>query len=632
MTYAIRRMTFVLRFSRWIAPLALLFSAGTAAADAFAEKVVPLLDQHCYRCHGEKRQKGGIELHQVKNTEDAYRYHRFLKNVAQQIKTGEMPPEDDVDELPTSEERALMVAEIEKVMAHLKKGDFPRNPGRPTIRRLNRNEYNNTVRDMFGIGFLPANEFPADGAGGEGFDNVGDVLFVPPVLMEKYLSAAKKIVDAIYTTPALKKRVIFRLPKDKEDPLVAAKIVLTSHASLAFRRRLTETDIEHLLELYTNGIKRGDSAEEAYRAPLRALLIHPSFLFRTENDEPGKKEWQVDSFELATRLSYFLWASMPDRQLFQLASQGKLSDPAVLEAQVLRMLNDKRSDTLARHFAGQWLGFEELREVANPDLKRFPTFTESLRVSMYRESVEFFDYVQKNNRPITDLIDSDYTFVNEELARHYGIPGIVGPQMRLVKLTDKQRGGVIGHASILTATSLPLRTSPVKRGKWILDTLLGTPPPPPPPDAGELPADDQTPDGLSFRQQLELHRQKPNCAGCHEKIDPLGFGLENFDAIGRWRTTDANGQKVDSVATLPGDIVFSTPAELKKLLKEGNELFCKNFCRKLLAYALGRPLEYYDEPVIEDLYQLLVKNQFQIRPVILAVVKSHPFQSRSAER
>lgn len=604
----------------------------SALADPFSEKVIPLLDQHCYQCHGEKKQKGGIELHQIKSREDAFRYHKFLQNVAQQIKSGDMPPEDDVDELPSPEERALMVREIEDLMSHLKKGDFPRNPGRPTIRRLNRNEYNNTVRDLFGITSGPGNEFPADGAGGEGFDNVGDALFIPPVLMEKYVLASRKIVDSIYANPGLKKRVIFRLPKDKEDPLIAAKQVLTAHASLAFRRRLTADDIDHLLGLYRQALAAGSSPEDAYKAPLRALLIHPAFLFRAENDQPGQKEWKVDSFEFATRLSYFLWASMPDRQLFQLASQGKLSDPAVLQAEVTRMLNDKRSETLARHFAGQWLGFDELREVASPDIKRFPTFTESLRIAMYRESVEFFHYIQTNNRPITDLLDSNYTFVNEELAKHYGISGVTGPQMRKVTIADRQRGGVIGQAAILTATSLPLRTSPVKRGKWILETILGTPPPPPPQDAGVLPADDKTPDGLSFRQQLELHRQKPSCAGCHEKIDPLGFGLENFDAIGRWRTTDANGQKVDSIATLPGDIVFSTPAELKKLLVESNELFCKNFCRKMLGYSLGRPLEYYDEPVIEQLYQVLVANRYEIRPVILAIVQSHPFQSRSAER
>ncbi len=600
--------------------------------DTFSQQIVPLLEDHCYSCHGEKKQKGGIELHQIKTVEDAYRSHRFLKNVALQIKSGDMPPEDDIDALPTPEQRSLMVAEIEKLMAQLKKGDFPRKPGQPTVRRLNRNEYNNTVRDLFGIAFMAGQEFPADGAGGEGFDNVGDSLFIPPVLMEKYVQASRKVVDAIYAQPALLKRVIFRKPLEKEDPLAAARAVLVSHASLAFRRRLSDHDISSLLGLFESSRKKGQSYENAFRSPLQALLIHPSFLFRWEADQPGKGEWQVDSFELATRLSYFLWASMPDRTLFQLADQGKLSDPVVLQQQVLRMLDDPRADTLARYFAGQWLGFDDLRESVNPDAKRFPSFTESLRVAMYRESVEFIHHIQRQNRPITELLDSNYTFVNEELARHYGMSGVVGTQMRQVSINDPQRGGVIGQASILTATSLPLRTSPVKRGKWILDTILGTPPPPPPPDAGVLPADDKSTQGLSFRQQLELHRKKPNCAGCHEKIDPLGFGLENFDAIGRWRTHDTNGKTVDSLSALPGDIVFSSPAELKKLLVESNELFCKNFCRKLLGYALGRPLEYYDEPVIEDLYKTLVKNDFRMRPVIAAIVACQPFQFRGSER
>jgi hypothetical protein len=284
------------------------------------------------------------------------------------------------------------------------------------------------------------------------------------------------------------------------------------------------------------------------------------------------------------------------------------------------------------HFAGQWLGFDELREVAEPDAKRFPTFTPTLRSAMYRESVDFFSHIIRQNRPVNDLVQADYTFVNSELARHYGLPGVTGDQMRQVRLTDPNRGGVIGQASILTVTSMPLRTSPVKRGKWILDNLLGTPPPPPPPDAGVLPADDKSSEGLSFRKQLEIHRTKPSCAGCHEKIDPLGFGLENFDAIGRWRTKDANGQPVDSLATLPGDITFSNPAELKQLLASSDDLFLRNLTRKLLGYSLGRPLEYYDEPVVSELVSKLRQNQLKIRPLIHAIVASKPFQFRSSTR
>lgn len=601
-------------------------------ADDFARVAGPLLEKHCYSCHGEKKQKGGIEVHHLTSTDSALRHHRFLENLAIQIESGDMPPEDDVDELPTADERSAMVREIKTVLGKLENGDFPRNPGRTTIRRLNRNEYNYTVRDLFGVNFAPGRDFPADGAGGEGFDNVGDSLFIPPILMEKYFAASRKIIEALFADPAALNRVLVAKPDAKVKPDAAARTTLQYHAALAFRRRIVPEDLASMLALFEKNMAAGMTYEQAIRAPLQSLLVHPAFLFRIEEDQAGKSEWPISQFELATRLSYFLWSSMPDRRLFKLADEGKLTDPAVLAGEVDRLLNDPRSGTLARHFAGQWLGFDELREVAEPDSKRFPTFTPTLRSAMYGESVEFFNHIIRENRPVSDLVQADYTFVNAELARHYGLPGVTGDNLRKVPLADPNRGGVIGHASILTVTSMPLRTSPVKRGKWILDNLLGTPPPPPPPDAGVLPADDKSAEGLSFRKQLELHRSKASCAGCHEKIDPLGFGLENFDAIGRWRSTDANGQPVDSLATLPGDITFSTPAELKKLLAASDDLFLRNFCRKMLGYSLGRPLEYYDEPVVSELVKTLRRNDLRIRPLIHAVVASAPFQNRSATR
>jgi hypothetical protein len=601
-------------------------------ADDFARVAAPLLEKHCYSCHGEKKQKGGIEVHHLNSTDSALRHHRFLENLAIQIESGDMPPEDDVDELPTADERTAMVREIKTVLGKLQNGDFQRNPGRTTIRRLNRNEYNYTVRDLFGVNFAPGRDFPADGAGGEGFDNVGDSLFIPPVLMEKYFAASRKIIEALYADPATLNRVLVAKPEAKIKPEAAARTTLQYHATLAFRRRIVPEDLASMLALFEKNMAAGMNYEQSIRAPLQSLLVHPAFLFRIEEDQPGKPEWPISQFELATRLSYFLWSSMPDRRLFKLADEGKLTDPAVLAAEVDRLLDDPRSGTLARHFAGQWLGFDELREVAEPDTKRFPTFTQGLRSAMYGESVEFFNHIIRENRPVSDLVQADYTFVNAELARHYGLPGVTGEKLQKIALADPNRGGVIGHASILTVTSMPLRTSPVKRGKWILDNLLGTPPPPPPPDAGVLPADDKSAEGLSFRKQLELHRSKASCAGCHEKIDPLGFGLENFDAIGRWRATDANGQPVDSLATLPGDITFSTPAELKKLLAASDELFLRNLCRKMLGYSLGRPLEYYDEPVVSELVKALRGSQLKIRPLIHAVVSSKPFQNRSATR
>ena len=609
----------------------LVASSLTGAADEFADKATPLLSKYCYECHGEKKQKGGVEVHHLTTTEEALRQHRFLENLVKQVESGDMPP-DDQDVLPSDAERAALIGEIRGVLKKLDSGDFPRNPGRTTVRRLNRNEYNNSVRDLYGIDFQAGRDFPSDGAGGEGFDNVGDALFVQPSLMEKYFSASKKIIGSIYEDPKRLDRVVIAKPGDKLPPERAARAVLLAQASLAFRRRVSDEDLAPLLEMFSKRIAAGASYEEALRGPLQSLLVHPSFLFRMEEDQAGKSEWRIDDFELATRLSYFLWASTPDKRLLKLADEGKLSDPATLRAEALRMIEDPRSESLSRHFAGQWLGFEELRENSEPDAKRFPTFTQSLRVSMYRESVEFFNYLVRANRPALELLDANYTFANEELAKHYGLSGVSGSQMQRVSLADPNRGGVIGQAAILTATSLPLRTSPVRRGKWILDTLLGTPPPPPPPDAGVLPGDDKSTAGLSFRETLEIHRTKASCAACHAKIDPLGFGLENFDAIGRWRTSDANGKPIDSKATLPGGISFSTPAELKKLLVGSDELFLRNLVRKMLGYSLGRPLEYYDEPVISDLVAKLRKDDLKMQTLILSIVESYPFQNRSVKR
>ena len=612
--------------------LLLLALIHASPADDFATKAVPFLKAHCYECHSANDPKGGIEVHEILSTDAAYRHHEFLDRIAEAVKWEDMPPPEDVDVVPDDQERSDFLREIDRIRTTLEKGDFPRQAGRPTLRRLNRDEYSYTVRDLFGVKFLAGHDFPSDGAGGSGFNNTGDALFVPPVLMEKYLAASRKVIDALYASPASLNRTLLARPDDKKSPEQAAREVLTIQGSLAFRRRISDEELNGLIGVFNSRIQRGDDYEAALRSPLQALLIHPAFLFRVEKDQAGKDEWKLDDFELATRLSYFLWASMPDRELFQLADQGKLSDPAVLAAQTERMIADPKFEYFARHFGGQWLGFDDLREVATPDPKRFPEFTPSLRLAMYRESVDFLTHLIRRNRPVLELVHADYTFVNGELARHYGIPGIRGNESQKVELRDPQRGGVIGQASILTATSLPLRTSPVKRGSWILDNLLGTPPPPPPQDAGVLPADDRSSEGLSFRQQLEIHRDKPSCAGCHAKIDPLGFGLENFDAIGRWRDRDVNGKPVDSLAVMPGDITFSTPAELKKLLLSSDELFLKNLARRMLSYAIGRQLEYYDEPAVAELVRELRTNDLKAQSLVLSIVRSHPFQYRSANR
>ena len=358
------------------------------------------------------------------------------------------------------------------------------------------------------------------------------------------------------------------------------------------------------------------------------MLVSPHFLFRIERDqEPNNPEavHPIGQFELATRLSYFLWSSMPDDELFKLAEKNQLRNPGVLEAQVRRMLKDPKSSALVENFAGQWLMLRSLATVT-PDKNTFRNFDQSLKNAMVRETELYFDYVMREDRSIMEFLDSDYTFVNDRLARHYGIPGSFEGKFKKVTLTDHSRGGILTHASILTVTSNPTRTSPVKRGKWILENILGTPPPPPPPDVPNLDTESKTLTG-SLRQRMEKHRENPNCAVCHAKLDPLGFGLENFDAIGVLRQFDGKF-KIDPTGELPDGSKFNGPAELRKILIAKGDLFRKNLSEKMLTYALGRGLEYYDRCAVDDIVTALKKGQDRFATMMLAVVQSDPFQKR----
>lgn len=601
-------------------------------AQPLTTDTLQFLKTHCVRCHGPEKQKGGITLDKFKTLDDAFEYHGLLENVLHQVEEGEMPPWDE-DVQPTEKEKAALLADLGVISARIKSGDVPTRAGRVVLRRLNKNEYRYTVRDLFGVKFNPAANFPEDGAGGEGFDTMADALFSTPTLLEKYLQAATRVIDAVYADSQLRRKAIFESPRGKEDPVPVARKILRFHTSLAYRKRVTDQDLAPLLSAFQRGIQSGQSFADALRTPLTAILVNPRFLFRQEHDQKEAEEWPLTDFELATRLSYFLWSSMPDRELFQLADSQQLSQPDVLEAQIDRMLDSPKSRALSRHFAGQWIGFDRLINETQPDTERFPEFTRPLRRAMYFEAALFFSHLIEENRPITDLISSDYTFANETLAEHYQLSAKPsGPEMVKVPLDTVNRGGVLGMGGVLTSTSLPLRTSPVLRGVWILDTLLGSPAPPPPPDAGELPGDDTAAGGLTFREQLEEHRKKKECASCHARIDPLGFSLENYDAIGRWREKDANGKPIDSMAVMEGGLAFQSPADLKSLIMGGKDKFAENMCRKMLSYALGRPLRYYDEAILADLVKNLQKEKYHLRPLIKSVVTSRPFLMRSATR
>jgi hypothetical protein len=410
------------------------------------------------------------------------------------------------------------------------------------------------------------------------------------------------------------------------EPREAAREIITRFATRAFRRPVKLDEVEHILRIYDIAEKEGEKYEERLRLALCRVLVSPHFLFRVEVDPPNAKTgepYQVSDLELANRLSYFLWSTMPDDELFNLALKGQLREN--LPAQIQRMLKDPKSSALVQYFAGQWLTLGKLAQVS-PDAKLFPQFDEDLRAAMQKETELFFDAILREDRSILELIDADFTFVNARLARHYGIDGVYGAGFRKIQ-TPSNRGGLLTQASILTLTSNPTRTAPVKRGKWVLEQLLGTPPPPPPPDVPDL--DERKALTGTLRQVMEQHRVNPVCASCHARMDPIGFAFENFDAIGAWR--DKDGQfPVDPSGELPDGQRFDGPDGLKNILKNKKELFARSLAEKMLTYALGRGLEYYDKCAVDEIVAALRKNDYRITTLISETISSDPFQMRTA--
>ena len=650
-------------------PVAAPSNGITDKLATYQKEILPFLKTHCLNCHGEGKGKPKADLSFAKYTDDASLVadRKVWDTVGHMLKAREMPPPERPQ--PKAEEIDAVTAAIRGVFDRADATAKP-NAGRVTMRRLNRTEYNNTIRDLVGVTFQPADDFPADDVG-YGFDNIGDVLSVSPLLLEKYLSAAEAILNEaiviadppkqtrqsfdvvrtgfIATAGELGKVVSFEAGEyrvrmkvggervgtdpvkvmlrvmgedvkafdvtstaDKPEvieaiirvkpgtgrvgvaflnpdpdrkrvlhlkglevegpfdppPLVyptvharlmahqpglspreAAREIVARFATRAFRRPAKSEDVDKCLALYDLAEKKGRRFEVRVRAALYRVLVSPHFLFRVELDPPDVSPgttYAIGEYELASRLSYFLWNSMPDEELFALAGKGTLRHN--LECQVRRMIKDPKSKSFLHGFAEQWLTLRKL-DLASPEPRLFPSFTSDLREAMFRESVLFFEAVVRDDRDIADLLDADFTFVNEELAKHYGIEGVKGTDFVRVK-TPANRGGLMTHAGILTLASNATRTSPVKRGKFVLDQLLNTPPPPPPPELTIPELEDQKQLKGTLRQQMEQHRANAVCASCHQRMDPIGFAFENFDAIGAWREKDA-GASIDASGVLP---------------------------------------------------------------------------------
>ncbi|MCH8921831.1 MAG: DUF1592 domain-containing protein [Planctomycetes bacterium] len=763
--------------------LAAILTAGLTGGSVFGQPpspagfqklVRPLLKKHCLECHSGDDPDVELELHAFRTAESVTGDRKTWGKVLTMLRGGRMPPKDE-PRPPKADVQAAM-AWLEGTLSYV--DCTSADPGRVTIRRLNRIEYQNTIRDLLSVEFNATADFPADDVG-YGFDNIGDVLSLSPILMEKYLAASERIAGKAITTataeaaktvradgndlkrsgsggavrdggqmlysagqvtasfkvtlageylirtraygdqagdeparmqaridgrevktfdvkaigdkpadydhklklsagtrriamafvndyynpkdpdprnrdrnlivlsielvgplrvkpedyPASHRRIFFVTPADKLTTAEAAEKIVGRLASRAFRRPATDREITRLLKLFHLRRKDGGNFEQGIQLALTAVITSPHFLFRFESDPPPNAKEQIrllSEYELATRMSYFLWSSMPDKQLFEQAFQGTLRKN--LESEVRRMLADPKAEALVENFAVQWLQLRNL-PMSTPDKKLFPTFNERLRADMRSESTRFFAGIIREDRSVLELVDADYTYLNERLARHYGISGVSGNQFRKVALKGDaaRRGGVITQAAVLTVTSNPTRTSPVKRGKWILENILGTPPPPPPPNVPQFKEDAKLAETASLRQRLEMHRSNPGCAVCHRDMDALGFALENFDAIGAWRSKDGKFD-IDAAGELPGGAKFNGVADLKKLLRSvKKDSFVRCLTEKMLTYGLGRGVEFYDKCAVDKITAALAKKDHKFSTLVVEIIKSDPFQKRRGQ-
>ncbi|MEX2566340.1 MAG: DUF1592 domain-containing protein [Cyclobacteriaceae bacterium] len=616
----------------------------------YNKDIIPVLKQNCYSCHNVGNPKGGVNLEKYEEEGRIVKDGQLWLKVVDQIKSKEMPPSNK----PSLNEADYHLL-VEGIGGILMKSLEKRTPGKVVIRRLSHTEYHFTILDLTGVNFDARNRFPTDGSGGSGFDNQGGALFFTPLKMERYYDAAEEIITAIYQDPkkwgklvpvTYRQNIWQRLvnwfmplvyPKFKplNPPQKAAEKVIVPFASKAFRRLVKVEEKEKLVHLFSTIYDSNEGLSNPQRFDLslsevfKAILISPSFLYKMEEEPEGPDPVPLGDFELASRLSYFLWSSMPDEQLFQLAIEGSLQDTTVLKREIIRMMEDSKSDRFATSFVSQWLGINKLKDPNAPlaDLKKFPEFTQDIRNAMFEETTSYFHHVLTKSKNFLDLIQSDYSFLNEELADYYGIAGVKGKHFQKVGLSTENRGGFLGMGSVLAVTSLPTRTSPVLRGKWVLEEILGTSPPPPPPDVAELPEDEGLHEELGLKALLERHRSDPACQSCHEKMDPLGLGLENFDADGKWR--ESYGQvPIDPSGIMATGETFDGPGELKRLLVDEKEKFARNLSTKFLSFAVGRSMTFSDETAIRELTQVLLEDNFRPDTFIASLVSSYPFRMK----
>lgn len=609
----------------------LLFTGiNRASAQSPKDSGLDLIKTECLDCHSGSESEGELDLASVLNHRPLVENLTVWRNIAQRIQLGDMPPPDEAT-LATTEKQQF----ANWFQTSIEQFDYSTvsQPGYTPPRRLTHSEYRHTIRDLIGVDLADTTKFPQDLSGSSGFKNSANTLFLQGTLFEKYSQSAESIMAAVFAEHAsqlleLAKSQILAPGKTHKNMEDQGRAILQSFCRRAFRRPATTTEIKGLQKLFLNEFSNSQQFETAIQKTLTAVLVMPQFLLKIESATKGTNPELINDFDLASRLSYFLWASMPDEELLQLAEQGRLSKPEVLQSQIDRMLKNRRSKTLGYVFGGQWLGFEDVGIRRRQDPIDNPWCTESLMTAMRAESALFLHSLIRNDRPLAELINARYTFLNEELAKHYRIRGISGEAMRKVNLKTQLRGGILTHASVLSITAFPDRTSPVVRGHWVLDTILGTPPPEPPPNVSEISEQVLERDDLSFREKVQQHSSNVNCKSCHQEMDPIGFSLENYDNFGRYRTRQF-GKKIDARGRLPDGTQFEGSEQLKNVLvSQRLPNLTRQVTEKMLTYALGRQLEYFDEQAIRTIVMKTTENDYRFQTLIKSVINSQPFLYR----
>jgi mono/diheme cytochrome c family protein len=601
----------------WLLPLL----ANTAFALEF-DGAQQQLKKYCVACHSDANPVGGFKLSAVAAQDSLTTQARRWTSLANRVRNFEMPPKGAP--APSLEEREALTKWIDGALHQAACATGPA-AGPAPIRRLNRDEYAATIRDLLDIHLDLAKFLPIDGGGGEGFDNAAETLSLSPLHTEKYLDAAKFIMD--YASREYKSRAKIFTAK-------TAREILANFLPRAFRRPVSAIERKPYEDLYELARKQGQTHEEAVFFTIRAVLVSPLFLFRAEAPNYTSAARPVDQHALASRISYFLWGSMPDELLTDLAASGRLNDPEVLQQITKRMLRSDRSLSFAVRFTDQWLHIRELNGEKAPDAKLFPEYAkdEELSGDIRNQPSLYFRELLVRNRPVLDLIDSTHTIGSRNLERHFGFKLPLDPgrraQPQWTELPkDSNRGGLLGMPAVLAVSSYPYRTSPVLRGAWVLEAILGTPPPPPPPNVPSL-EEPQPGHAKTMRERLAQHRSNPTCAGCHSRIDGIGFALDNYDAIGRWRAEDA-GKPIDASGELNDGTRMTGPDGLKKLLLDRKDLFVRHLTAKMLGYALGRGLTLKDSCTVDAIAAEVKQNGYSIHTLVTGIVLSQPFRMQS---